>query len=323
VTEPGAKEAGAGSRIQLRLESPSVAGRGDRVVLRSYSPVSTIGGGRVLDPLPAKRRRASGDPGPPTADADSVDAAVALLRAAGSCGIDVATLAARVTVPIAALHSGLSGRSDVIVFGGEASAAIHRAALSELEAAVRARLEAFHGANPLKSAMPREELRRRVFARAPAGAFERALEDLAASGMLHLTPDGAALVHHSVRLTAVEDRTRTALLESAAAAGWQGLDRTRVLELAGGDARLADRVARLLQDEGAVARVGEDLLIHRAGLSGLKDEVRRRWAPGSQLDVAAFKELTGLSRKYVIPLLEYLDSERVTRRSGGTRVVIG
>jgi selenocysteine-specific elongation factor len=86
--------------------------------------------------------------------------------------------------------------------------------------------------------------------------------------------------------------------------------------------RLAERVAKLLLAEGRLQRVGEGLLLDREHLEALKGDVRRRWPAGSRLDVAGFKELTGLSRKFVIPLLEYLDRERVTRRSGADRVVL-
>ena len=79
----------------------------------------------------------------------------------------------------------------------------------------------------------------------------------------------------------------------------------------------------MLVREGLLERVGTGLLLHRSHLDSLKEEVRRRWPPGSRLDVAAMKEMTGLSRKYVIPLLEYLDRERVTRRSGSDRLVLG
>ena len=85
--------------------------------------------------------------------------------------------------------------------------------------------------------------------------------------------------------------------------------------------RDAEGVVRLLLGERELVRVGE-ALVARAALDGLKDDVRRRWAPGARLDVGAIKELTGLSRKYVIPLLEYLDRERVTRRSGTDRLVL-
>ena len=74
--------------------------------------------------------------------------------------------------------------------------------------------------------------------------------------------------------------------------------------------------------EGTLRRVG-DMVVESGRLDALQAEVRQRWAAGSRLDVAAFKDMTGLSRKYVIPLLEYLDRERVTRRTGADRFVVG
>ena len=68
--------------------------------------------------------------------------------------------------------------------------------------------------------------------------------------------------------------------------------------------------------------MGDGLLVERDHLEALKQEVRERFPPGSKLEVSAFKDLTGLSRKYVIPLLEYLDRERVTRRAGNDRMVL-
>ncbi|HWX25518.1 MAG TPA: SelB C-terminal domain-containing protein, partial [Vicinamibacteria bacterium] len=82
------------------------------------------------------------------------------------------------------------------------------------------------------------------------------------------------------------------------------------------------RVSKLLLSEGTVARVGDQLLVHKDRLEELKADVRKRWAAGSRLDVGELKELTGLTRKFVIPLLEYLDRERVTRRVGADRLVL-
>jgi len=109
--------AGATARVQLRLESPSVAGRGDRLVLRSYSPAITIGGAVVVDPLAGKRRRGSVSSIPGAADAAA--AAVRMVEEAGTSGLDAATLAARVTLPLSVLLETLRGREDVVAFGGE------------------------------------------------------------------------------------------------------------------------------------------------------------------------------------------------------------
>jgi selenocysteine-specific elongation factor len=78
----------------------------------------------------------------------------------------------------------------------------------------------------------------------------------------------------------------------------------------------------VLVGEGVLGRVGDGLLVHRDHLEALKRRVRERFPAGAKVEVGAFKEMTGLSRKYVIPLLEYLDREKVTRRAGNDRVVL-
>jgi selenocysteine-specific elongation factor len=123
-----------------------------------------------------------------------------------------------------------------------------------------------------------------------------------------------------VRLTPGEEAARHALVDAARTAGLEGLDLSR--RPAGPlDPGVVDRVSRVLVAEGELRRVGEALVLGEA-LEALKADVRRRWPSGSRLDVGEFKKLTGLSRKYVIPLLEYLDREKVTRRSGADRVVM-
>jgi selenocysteine-specific elongation factor len=158
--------------------------------------------------------------------------------------------------------------------------------------------------------------------RAPPGAFERVLDDLARSAQVRLLPDAVAARAHAVTLTPEEQAARGALLEAALAAGLSGLELLPAAAAVKKDPRLLERVSRVLLEEGLLRRVGEGLLLHRDHLETLKAQVRRRWPPGSRLDVAGFKELTGLSRKFVIPLLEYLDRERVTRRSGSERLVL-
>jgi selenocysteine-specific elongation factor len=170
--------------------------------------------------------------------------------------------------------------------------------------------------------MPREELRSRVFVSVPPAAFEQTLQDLAGAGRVRLAPEVVALSAHRVELSTGEEEARQFLVREAEGAGLSGVELRSVAKQTGKEAALLERVARVLVREGILARVGTGLLVHRDRLESLKAEVRQRWPPGSRLDVAAFKELTGLSRKYVIPLLEYLDRERVTRRSGNDRLML-
>jgi selenocysteine-specific elongation factor len=319
-------EPGATAVAQLRLESPTVAGRSDRLVLRSYSPAATIGGARVLDPLPPKRRAADA----PTlarlaalAPEDALAAAALMVAGAGPAGQDVGTLAARVTLPAAAFVDALRSDPRLVVFPTEPPHVLGRDAADALGQSARDVLGTFHAGQPLKPGMPREELRRRAFRSVPAAVADRVLEQLAAAGALRLQPDAVALAGHEVRFTPEEQRARTVLLDAARAAGLAGIETAAVAGASGLGAATLERVARALQGEALLARVGAGRLVHREHLEAIKAELRRRFAPGSKLDVGVVKHMTGLTRKHVIPLLEYLDRERVTRRAGSDRYVLG
>jgi selenocysteine-specific elongation factor len=315
----GAKAIGPGEtrRAQLRLERPAVAARGDRLVIRSYSPAGTIGGAEVLDPLPRKRRRherASADLRG-TAEQSMIDAVRALVEAAGMEGIPLELLAARLAVPVAVLTGDLRGQAGLVAVGKEAGAVLSEGALASLEARLLELLAAYHRDQPLRPGMAREEARRRLFLRCPPGAFELVLERLERAGRIRVLADAVSLAGHAVRYTPEEEGVRTQLLASASAAGLSGL------EPGATETPVKARVARSLVQEGVLQRVGEGRLVHREALTALAAALRARFAPGERIDVGAVKDMTGLSRKFVIPLLEYLDRERVTRRAGGDRVL--
>jgi selenocysteine-specific elongation factor len=317
----GRLEPGARAVAQLRLERATVAGRGDRLVLRSYSPAETIGGAVVVDPLPPRRRSADRGAVERLRDAVGLGAAAALMvEEAGVAGADVPRLAARLSVSQDRLRGALGEAPSLMSVG---PVLVSRSALLQLSREAAAALGRYHRERPLQPGMPREELRRRVFRTAPAAAFERVLEELTHAGTVRAGPDAVALADHRVRFSAGEEDARAALIEAALQAGVAGIELRTASEGTGKPAPVLERVAGVLLREGVLARVGEAILVHRDALERLKEDVRRRWPPGSRIDVLAFKELTGLSRKHVIPLLEYLDRERVTRRTGATRVVLG
>jgi selenocysteine-specific elongation factor len=243
-----------------------------------------------------------------------------MVRSRGIAGISAADLAARLTVPLAAVPAAAG--KDVVSVGASPAHLLSREALDLLKRRTNDALASFHRDQPLRGEMSKEELRRRVFASAPAAAFDRVLADLGAEGMIRVSPDTVALTRHEVRYSAGEREGREAILSAALSAGLSGVEVRPLAERTGSDVATLQRVAAALVREGELQRVGDSLLVPREALEALKRDVRARWSPGSRVDVAAFKELTGLSRKYVIPLLEYLDRERVTRRSGNERLVL-
>jgi selenocysteine-specific elongation factor len=162
-----------------------------------------------------------------------------------------------------------------------------------------------------------------VFAGAPEAAFELVLASLERSGELRLLPDSVAARAHAVTLSAPEEAARTRLVDAAREAGLAGIEISEMAARGPAPRPLLERVARVLVTDRVLERVGTEPLVLREHLEGFKARIRERFPPGSRVDVAAVKEMTGLSRKFVIPLLEYLDRERVTRRSGADRTVLG
>ena len=323
LLEPGPLGPGRSALAQLRLESKLLAGRHDRLVIRSYSPAATIGGAIVVDPLPPRRRAGDRAAVERLRDASTLaQAAHALVEEAGAGGIEAPLLAARLTVPAAALAAALAACPEVISLGPEPALLLALGALDSLQAATLAALDTYHRANPLRPAMPREELRSGVFGRARTAAFERVAGELAALGRIRLLPDAVALVGHEVRLSSGEEEARRTLLAAAGNGGLAGFEVAALAAERRADAALLERVARVLVAEKLLVRVGESLLVGKDALELLKQRVRERFSPGSKLEVGAFKQLVGLTRKHAIPLLEYLDRERVTRRAGSDRLVL-
>jgi selenocysteine-specific elongation factor len=162
-----------------------------------YSPAFTIGGARVLDPLP-QAHRAHAEQVRALAAAGAREAAALMVAEAGATGAPAPLLAARLGVDGTGLEALLSGQAGIVAFGAGPEAYLSAEALASLGRAAREALEAFHASNPLKPAMAREELRRRVFLRTPEGVFEGVLASLVAARSVKLGVDAVALSGHEV-----------------------------------------------------------------------------------------------------------------------------
>ncbi len=328
VTLASGAELAPGERghIRIRLESPTVLARGDRFILRAYSPPVTIAGGAVLDPSPprggtrteaGRRRLAAID--------EAVGAkrvAAALIEEAGGAGLPRSALAARSGVAhreVGPLVRALEAEGVARDLGPVVVAA---RVLDELARDVLADLEEHHRAQPLSEGLPREELRTRRFSRAADAVFDAVLDELAAGGKI-AGRDRVALTTHRVELSPEEQRARDAIESAFYRAALTPASAADVATSLGLDTALVDRVVKLLTRQRVLVRV-EGLLFHGDALARLKRDVLalKSGSQPAQVDVGSFKETFGVSRKFAIPLLEYLDRERVTRRVGDTRVIL-
>ena len=325
-------ESGTRAFVRLRLESPAVMTRGDRLILRAYSPPITIGGGRVLDPAPTRPGVRSADAiaalerldpqGTSVAEAELL-AVIAMVEVAGLIGVPVSSLVSRAGMKprlLPATIKTLTSRGLVVAGDRVVSAA----ALSRAGGLLIKLVTAFHRANPLSEGLPREEARERVFAKASPAIFEQVVQQLKTTRTLAGT-DRLALPAHKVEVVGDDARVKTVVAEAYRQAGLKPPDAASVCAAASATAAAVEKVTSLLLREKTLVRL-DTLMFHadtlvalKAEMAGLKAEV----ADGrATVDVAAFKERYGITRKFAIPLLEYLDRERVTRRTGDVRLVL-
>jgi len=313
---------GGSTVAEIRFESNVVLGRGDRIVLRSYSPVSTIGGGCVLDPFPRARRRAEIADLQAAAGESDVQALGRFLREASGRGLDLATLVGRMALPQEEVRALMTGVASAIPLRGAAGQFLDASALAGLEERALSRIKESHDKDPLAKGLSKEELRRRVFGKAHPAVFDTVIARLVSAEKVSETADLVALSAHRVQLSGPEGAARAAIEAAMSLAGLEGLALQNLHVQLRLDLKVCENAVRVLVQEKAAERLGAGLLVGRAALETFRSAARSRFKSGARLDVAEIKDLTGLSRKYVIPLLEWLDRERVTRRVGAERIVL-
>lgn len=311
--QPG--EAGWG---QLRLESPLLARARDRCVLRSYSPVTTIGGAVVAEPAAPKRRRL--DPaavarllarteGPPEA------AVAAVLDETGARGIAPEDLPVQAGVTPAEAARALAAADAV-----SASGLVYPAAAAEsASAALLEVVDSHHHAWPLRPGIEQEELRRS--APGSAGLVQAALDALVAEGTLERRAGRIGRSGYRPPDDPQRDRRADAVAAALEAAGASPPDEAALAAAAGEGKDPLDELLAYMEAEGRIVRLHPGVYLHQRVLDALVAELRHRLGGRSGLGPADFRAVVDVSRKHLIPLLEYLDVAGVTVRQGEGRAV--
>jgi len=321
--------------VRLRLEHPTVLTRGDRFILRAYSPPTTIAGGYVVDPRPPRAalrtkaaleraRQLDFDPSDIGGRADAeLSAARTMIAEAGPAGLPVMALISRVgTDPrdVTTRIDALVAREQAIRVG---EVLVAPAVMENLEKTIVDLVTAHHRLEPLAEGIPREEVRERLFGRAHVATFDRALSELEKQGVI-VARDRLALTTHRVSLSPEDDHARAAIERAYRDSGLKPPDAASLQAETGVSGPTIDRILKILQRQKVLVKI-ETLIFHDEALRRLKQEMatlKKAEGPEARIDVATFKERFGVTRKFAIPLLEYLDRERVTRRVGDARIVL-
>ena len=314
-------EPGKRGFVQIRLENPVVAARGDRFVLRFYSPMRILGGGVVLDPAAAKHRASEHDvierlerklKGDQT---DIVEDTLSI-RDAGLTVEEIIRITALPAAEVKAALDELASEDRILQSGGRW---IHQSARERVSAKTTAILKSYFEASPMKSGMPKEELRRQLGAAMDAKGFQAMLRVMSSSGQVALSETSVNLPGRVAALDAESRKTaeeiETAYREAAA-------NPPLLPDLEERYGRAARDIVAWLVEKGELIRIENDLLFHRTALESAEAAMRAYLEEHGQMTVAEFRDLIGSSRKYVVPLLGYFDNKRVTRRVGDMRVLV-
>jgi selenocysteine-specific elongation factor len=315
---------------QLKLDAPVLVLPGDRFILRQLSPVVTIGGGTVLDTRPARHRRR--DDGVKAflqtlARGNKEDTLLALTNSSAK-GLTYSDVLSRTGWTAAEIHGAVETvalSKRVRILGDAASSnfivmSVH--GFADCVGAIRKAIEDFHAANPLLPGIPKQELRARA-GNPRTEVFQAALDDLLTARAIVVSGDVVQRAGREIALSPEETRAKELIESEFASAGLAVPSFATVLAKLPVESRRAQKILQILLREKVLLKVADDLVFHRMALAKLRETLTKyKKERGARLPIGAFKEITGVSRKYAIPLLEYLDREHLTRRVGDERVIL-
>lgn len=319
---------GESAQVQLRLAGEVVTVRGDRFIVRQFSPVTTIGGGVVLDPL--ARRPARKDNGRvkflETLEGGSQEEILRGMAERNILGLGMEEIVSRtgwMEPEVRATAEKLARAGTIRVVHGDPLLLLSESLFGDVSKKLLARVEAFHKENPLLRGIPKEELRANVGRRVRTETFQAALDELARQGKVVTEGELIKKPGTEITLTPEEARAKEQIERAFREGGLAVPSVKQVLAELSVESRRAEKILQILLREKLLIRVSPELIFHRDALSRLPMLLQNfKKAKGERIGVPAFKELTGITRKYAIPLLEYLDRQRLTRRLGDERVIL-
>jgi selenocysteine-specific elongation factor len=310
---------------QIRLEEPVSLIRDDRFVVRSYSPVRTIGGGKVLNPIPGKHKRFQ---------QEIIDGLMSLVDArpeaiidyqacmAGPAGVTFAELLLMTNLPEKALTTtigGLLNNQTMVLVDKENRTYIHQIVFDQLKLLSTDVLERYHRANPLKAGISKEELKSKFPRQASGKLFTLVLNRMIKDQQLVLEDDTVRLATHTVSLQVDQKALKQQISDIYHQNQLTPPYFREIVKDLDVDAKTAKEVLELLISEGTLTKVKEDLYYDCQAIEKLKSELVAYLMEKGEISTPQFKDMTGASRKYVIPLIEYFDATNLTIRVGDIR----
>ena len=319
---PGQKEF-----AQLVLSDKDVVVSGDHFVLRSYSPMTTIGGGQIIDPLPAKHKRLNNkiieelnllQKGPLT------EKIPVILERAGFTGINLRCLSFRLGINAKKIREALeilfSGKKAFLL-DKDNTTVISANFFHQFEELIIKNITAYHKKNPLKEGISREELKASSGNFVSPKLFNIVMNSLDKKGTVVSDKDNVRLAGHQVEFSGELDSLRREITGIYKDTGLTPSSLTEVMNKFKNQKTKVQSIIKLMLKEGDLIQINEELCFARETLEKLRNNYKAQLIKDGKATPASFKDLTGLSRKYVIPLMEYFDMDKLTVRVGDHRIL--
>ncbi len=314
---PATLAPGQSGYARFILREPLLLLPSDRFIVRMFSPVFTIGGGEVLDiKMNTRTRRASAAVRLRQLDGAGMAARIEMLVRESRYGLGEAELIARTGVMPDELRKVANSGAFFLITDPQ-FLLVDRGWASDAGKKLHETVRAFHQQSPLAPGIAKEDLRARVAPESPIFLLDALLKT-----MKTLTVEGeiVRLTSHRVAFRQDEEEALAKIEGAFAAAGLAVPSTAEVLAKSGVEGARARTLLQILLKNHKLVRMGDDLVFHDSAIGKLRQLLALR--KGQRFGVPEFKEWTGISRKYAIPLLEFLDREHVTRREGDVRVVL-
>jgi selenocysteine-specific elongation factor len=311
--------------VQMHLDTPVALVKDDRYVIRSYSPVRTVGGGYILNPVPKKHKRFASSivEGLNTLVENDPEAMVAYyINASGYKGILFSDFKIMTNMSDKQIHNilaGLLSKKSIVCIDKENRIYIHMEQFEKLTQEIHDCINTYHKVNPLKSGMPKEELKSKFKQVIGGMSFNHILTRMLNNNDITSEGDIVRLNSHEISLGVDQTDLKNRLFDLYLNAGLTPPYFKDVGDLLGIDSARVKEVLMLLINEKLIIKAKEDLYFEATAVNKLKEKLTDFLQANQEITTPQFKEIACVSRKYLIPLIEYFDSEHVTLRIGDVR----
>lgn len=311
--------------VQLRLDAPVALVKDDPFVIRSYSPIRAIGGGRILNPIPSKHKRfrpevIEGLKGLTGAEPERI--IPFHIDGSGYQGQSFSDLRVMTNLPEKQLNGSIQdllSKRILVQVDKDNRVFIHGERLNQLKREIVSVLGGYHQDNPLKAGMSKEELKSKLPPKLSTRLFNLAINQMIGDESIVQEEEWIRLAEHTVSLGIDQADVKTRIMDTYRASGLQPPYFKALSDTLSIDTAQAKAVLQLLTDEGRIIKVKEDLYFDAEAVETLKNRLVTFLETNEEIDTPRFKEMTGVSRKFVIPLIEYFDAKHVTIRIGDIR----